>query len=515
MTIPATVKRAHALLLCVWAIGCASVDFEYPREASFAPRDTHDTRLGRLIGPELRNLPGQSGFHFLLDGIDALAARIAMADMADRSLDAQYFLLTDDLIGILFLGALLDAADRGVRVRLLLDDIQTRGYDAGIVALDTHPHFEVRIFNPFADRSSRVGDLVRDFQRVNRRMHNKSMTADNQVTIVGGRNIASEYFNAHEEVNFDDADVLAIGPVVRDVSRMFDEYWNHRASLTAPAFAELPADAAEELVRLRQDISAARARVVTTPYAEALRASVDYYRYDDEPIFTWAPYRVVYDSPDKSLPEKAEGAASIVPPLLEVVSEARREFLLISPYFVPQDSGVETFRELRERGVEVVILTNSLASTNHAVVHTGYAPARKPLLELGVRLHEMKPEVALYGIERSGEQSSSATLHTKAFIVDRERLFIGSFNWDPRSIAINTELGVVIDSPEMAGWAARVVHEELPEVAWELALDDGGGIVWIDRDADEPLTHTREPRTSFWQRLGVRLMRLLPIEDQL
>jgi len=412
-----------AVMLVVCACACAKVDFEISRRESFALTKTSDTRLGLLVASELEGRGDLSGFNLVLDGIDALAARIVMADPADVALDAQYFLITDDMIGMLFVGSLLDAADRGVRVRLLLDDIQTRGYDAGLAGLDSHPHFEVRVFNPFADRRTRVGDLVRDLDRVNRRMHNKSMNADNQVALIGGRNIAAEYFNAEKGVNFGDVDVIGIGPVVSDVSRMFDRYWNHAASVPIPGFARLPDDPAEELERVRREVAVARRDASSTPYAFALERSVDYYLNDDDELYTWAPHRVVYDAPEKAVPGDAGEHRSIVASLTQAIDAAESEFVLISPYFVPQDSGVDYFRELRDRGVEVVVLTNSLASTNHAIVHSGYARARKPLLEID--------------------------------------------------------------------------------------------LAWIDSFAEESIVFQREPETSFWQRLSVGFMRLLPIESQL
>jgi len=264
------------LLLAVLLGGCASVDFDYPKQESTAVLDTNDTRLGQSISPLLPQHPGESGFYLLSDGIEALAARILLAVRAERTLDVQYYLVTNDNIGIIFIGSLLEAADRGVRVRLLLDDIQTKGYDAGMAALDSHPNLEVRIFNPFGVRGIRAGNIT-DFGRVNRRMHNKSMTADNQITIIGGRNIAAEYFSYRDDVNFGDVDVMAIGPAVQDVSNMFDTYWNSRYAAPIPAFAKMPDDPAAALVKLREKIKQASEETSKTPYAEAFDDTLDEY----------------------------------------------------------------------------------------------------------------------------------------------------------------------------------------------------------------------------------------------
>ena len=493
------------VLVVVLATGCASVDFDYPKTQSAAFEDTADTYLARQIGDLEDQRPGTAGFYLLSDSLDSLAARLLLAKRAERSLDAQYYLITNDSVGYLFIGSLLEAADRGVRVRLLLDDIQTQGYDAGMAALDSHPDFEVRIFNPFSGRGSRVGDGLTDFKRVNRRMHNKSFTVDGQVTIIGGR----------EDVNFGDLDVLGIGPVVGDVARMFDSYWNHLAALPVPAFAKMPEDPAKELEKLRARIAQAQEEIESTRYAAAVRREVEEWIASDLSLYTWAPYEVVYDSPDKARASTAKDAASIVDPLREAVRSAREELLFVSPYFVPRRSGIEGFRELKEKGLRIRVITNSLASTNHSVVHSGYAPARKPLLKMGVELYEVRPEARVSGTRRAGNRSAEGSLHTKAFVVDRRRLFLGSFNLDPRSANLNTELGVIIDSPELASGAVDSVDEVLPRATYMVTLDDKGKLRWMGQTDGEEEVWSKDPETSFWTRFNVSFMRILPIKGQL
>ena len=502
-------------LVAVLANGCASVDFDYPRTSSTAIEAEPTSRLGLQLGGLEDENPGDAGFHLLADSIDSLAVRLLMAVRAERTLDAQYYLITNDEVGYLFLGSLLEAADRGVRVRLLLDDIQTQGYDAGMAALDSHPNFEVRIFNPFAGRSIRVGDGLTRFNRVNRRMHNKSFTVDNQLTVIGGRNIAAEYFGARSDVNFGDIDVMAVGPVVEEVSQMFDTYWNDRAALPIPAFAKMPKDTAEELKQLRGRIARSREQTESTRYAEALTRDIRGYVEADASIYTWAPYELVYDSPNKADPDKAKDAESILPPLREAVDSAQEEIMFISPYFVPRKTGVQGFADLRERGVEAKVVTNSLASTNHSVVHSGYVPARKPLLKMGVRLFEVRPDRGESGAIKAGNDMAEGTLHTKAFVVDRSRLFVGSFNLDPRSAYLNTELGVIIDSPEMAGLVADAVDQNLDAFAYEVLLDDKGNLRWIGSSDGEKEIWKKDPQTSWWRRFQVSIMRILPIKGQL
>ena len=388
---------------------CATVDFDYPKPESTALENTDDTYSGKQIAPIVAQHPGESGFYLSFDGIDALAARLLLAELAERTLDAQYYLITNDLIGYVFIGALLKAADRGVRVRLLLDDIQTEGYDTGMTALDSHPNFEVRIFNPFSGRSGRLGDALGDFGRINRRMHNKSFTIDNQVTLIGGRNIAAEYFGASKDVDFGDVDVVGIGPVVNDVSKMFDSYWNHESAAPVPAFADMPDDPAEALEQLRARIAEKFDEIGDTPYADAVRAKYMDFETGDGSKFTWAPYVLAYDSPDKSIKDKAEDAKSITTTLAEAVRRGQKELIVVSPYFVPQKRGIEFFQELRDRGMEVTVITNSLASTNHTIVHSGYMPARKPLLKMGVKLYELKHDrTDVYGVARGGRGASLA-----------------------------------------------------------------------------------------------------------
>lgn len=492
--------------------GCASVDFDYPKAPSTA---VEADRVDRQIESLEDQNPGDAGFHLLIDSIDSLAVRLLMAARAERSIDAQYYLITNDEVGYLFLDSLLQAADRGVRIRLLLDDIQTQGNDAGMAALDSHPNFEVRIFNPFAGRSSRLGDGITRFNRVNRRMHNKSFTADNHVTVIGGRNIAAEYFGARSDVNFGDIDVMAVGPVVEEVSNMFDTYWKNRSALPLPAFAKMPKNPAEELQRLRQRLAQSREQIESTRYAEALTRDIRGYVEADASIYTWAPYELVYDSPAKADPHKAQEASSILTPLRAEIEGARQEIMFISPYFVPRKAGIRGFSGLRDKEIGIQVITNSLAATNHSVVHSGYAPARKPLLKMGVELYEVRPDVGESGATKAGNVDAEGTLHTKAFVVDRQRLFVGSFNMDPRSAYINTELGVIIDSPELASDVVERVRQALPVFAYEVTLNDNNKLRWLgEKDGDQEIWK-KDPQTGWWRRFQVSVMKILPIKGQL
>ena len=505
---------ASLTVLMFWA-GCASVDLDAPKQASFQFSDTGNTRIGEDVAKMRTEHGDLSGFHLQRDGIQSLAARIVLAKAAERSIDAQYYLITNDQVGKLFLKSLLDAADRGVRVRLLLDDILTGGYDAGMAALDSHPNFEIRIYNPFTSRGTRVQDGLFDFSRVNRRMHNKSFTVDNQVTIIGGRNIADEYFGASKEQNFGDADVVSVGPVVGEVSTMFDEYWNSRWAAPVPTFARMPEDPAAVLKAFRVGLDSNKTEMRDSVYGSALLADAERFLSDREGRFEWAEHTLVYDPLSKTEGNGFRAADGIAGQLSKVVALADEELVVISPYFVPLKSGVKYFQELRDRGLRVRVVTNSLAANNHGIVHSGYMAYRKELLRMGVELYEVRVNAAVLGVDRGGSGAALGTLHTKGFIVDGDTFFLGSFNWDPRSAIYNTEMGVIIESEDMGRQVLQFMDEGLPDGCYRLELTGSGSIQWVDESGPEPVVYTSEPDVGWWRKFTVNLGRMLPIRKQL
>ena len=511
---PPPLGRALGLFSLVVCAACATIDFDAPREESVAYVDTQDTTLGRAIDELSHADPGESGFYVLPDGVDALATRLLLAAEAERSIDAQYYLIHDGVAARLFLQSLLEAADRGVRVRLLLDDFLTLGLDEGLLAFHSHPNVEVRLFNPFAHRRFRLFDLP-SFRRVNRRMHNKSYTVDNQMTIVGGRNIADEYFGTREDAKFSDLDVLGVGPVVQDVSTMFDTYWNHETALPVPAFASMPDDPAAELNRIRDGMDDWRAEVTRTVYGEALRQDIEKFMATDNSVFDWAPYELVYDSPDKGIKKRSEEADSIRTSLAESLASATKQVVIISPYFVPRKTFTESLVQLKKSGVDVTIITNSLAANNQFTVHSGYRPSRKPLLKAGVKIYEVRPDADVAGAELVAASGAKATLHTKAFLVDDREVFIGSFNFDPRSAYINTESGVIIRSEQLAAQFERAVRESIPYQSYELFLNEDDKLRWRDPRPGVDKIWDKEPETTWGQRFAVGFVALFPIRGQL
>ena len=505
-------RNSLATFALVFVAGCATIDYDYPRQESYFDPDTTDTTLGRQIVPVVASKPSdQSGFYPMSDGVDALAARLLLAQRAEKTIDVQYYLIKSDLVGRAFILSLLRAADRGVRVRLLLDDMFTKGYDVGMAALHSHPNFEIRIFNPFKrGAGGRTVRAATEFSRINRRMHNKSFTVDNQITIVGGRNIADEYFGAREDSKFGDLDVIGIGPIVQEVSNMFDTYWNHSTALPAPAFVKEIEDPEKALEELRQNLEGALAEIADSKYAIAVGERFRMYTESGESLFEWSPYKLVVDSPDKGIKKKAKEAESITTPLLESLRSAEKDLVIVSPYFVPRKAGIEGLSEIQARGVNVTIITNSLAANNQFTVHGGYAPARKPLLKAGVSIFEVRPDADVAGTEFIDATGATATLHTKAFIVDDREVFIGSFNFDPRSANINTELGVIIYDPEMALVYGTLIEQALPSQTYEVFLNEKGQVRWRGYVNGEEVIYKKEPETTWGQRFAAGFARIIP-----
>ena len=486
-----------------------------------SPRSFHDpldTRLARACAPLVQAHPGRSGVVALPDGRDAFAARALLADAAERTLDVRYYIWHRDMSGTLLCAALRRAAERSVRVRLLLDDNNTAGLDAVLAALDAHPNIEVRLFNPFKVRRWRLLGYLTDFQRLNRRMHNKSFTADNQATIIGGRNVGDEYFDAGHAPWFVDLDVLAIGPVVSDVSRDFDRYWTSASSI--PAGRVLPRATATSIAGVAADAARVEHHPDAAAYIEALaRSSFVRDLLAHRLTFDWAGTRMLSDDPAKGLGRAPEDAL-LWHRLTESIGAPLRALRLVSPYFVPGRAGVEALAAIARRGVEIAVLTNALEATDVAVVHAGYAKRRKALLAAGIRLFELKrgpsrsptKQVEWTGRSLGGSGSSASSLHAKTFAVDRSRVFIGSFNFDPRSARLNTEMGFVIDSPTLADAIAERFADEVPTRAYQVGLGDTGQLYWIDRRDGVDVVHHQEPGAGVWRRLAVALLSLLPIE---
>ncbi|WP_430795483.1 phospholipase D family protein [Achromobacter spanius] len=509
-------KPLFMTLLSALLAGCSLPSLD-KRSVSHAltTEESSATPLGQAIAPLAAAHPGKSGIHALADPHDAFAARMMLARAAERSLDVQYYIWHDDMTGTMLLEALHEAADRGVRVRLLLDDNGTSGLDRTLSALDGHPNIEVRLYNPFTLRWPKPLGYLTDFSRLNRRMHNKSFTADNQATIIGGRNIGDEYFGATDGVLFTDLDVLAIGAAVGDVSADFDRYWSSESAY--PVEGLLKKAASNELEELEADAASVERSPEAAAYAGAMR-NLPFIRQllKGELSLEWAQTRMVSDDPRKTL-GTAPREAMLPHQLHDILGAPAADLALVSPYFVPTANGTQAFAKMARNGIKVRVLTNALEATDVSVVHSGYAKRRKDLLAAGVELYEMKRMAQ--GVERNKSMgpfgSSGSSLHAKTFAVDGQRIFVGSFNFDPRSARLNTELGFVIDSPTLARHIADAFNQEVPRTAYRVRLDDMGKLYWEEQRDGQIIRHDREPGASLWQRMTVWFASMLPLEPLL
>ncbi|MDI9854060.1 phospholipase D family protein [Comamonas sp. 17RB] len=509
-----------ALLSLVLSLaGCSLPSLEGRTDSQAVAADTTgQSRLGLAV-QQLRSSghdAALTGIYALADPREAFAARALLARAADQTLDVQYYIWRGDKTGQLLLRELLTAADRGVRVRLLLDDGGTAGLDAELAALDSHPLIEVRLFNPFVLRTGKYLGYLTHFPRTNRRMHNKSFTADNQATIIGGRNVGNEYFGATDGVLFSDLDVLAIGPAVPEVSSDFDRYWNSASAYPIALLVHPDADTTPDA--LRQQYQALAASAASEDFARAVEMTpfIQQLLQAQLPL-EWAPVHLVSDDPAKVLGTAAQEGL-MLPQLLQRTGMPTRHLDLVSPYFVPTRSGTEALAQLQRSGVQVRVLTNALEATDVAVVHSGYAKYRKPLLQAGIELFEMRSNnpqpVELEDQFKLGSLGSSGTsLHAKTFAIDGQKAFVGSFNFDPRSAMLNTELGFVIDSPVLARQISDTFDTQVPLRAYRVSLDGQGQLQWQAQNNDGGVdTYAKEPYSSWWLRLLLRVLGWLPIE---
>jgi putative cardiolipin synthase len=499
--------RSMLLTVAVALGGCAALPSQVDRPVSVARSDVADTGLARVAAASAAAPaagPDVSGFRLLADGAEALDARLALIGLAEKTLDVQYYLIADDATGRAFLGALQAAAGRGVRVRILLDDLYATGQDELLAGLAAHDNVEVRLFNPLPVRGGsfarRMVFSLHEIARINHRMHNKLFIADGSFAITGGRNIADEYFDRGGSANFIDMDLLSSGPVVAELATVFDAFWNSKvvypvASLAGPASREAFARRMGALPELAIDS-------VVPAGAGTIAAELAAGRLELEP----AAAEVIADAP-----EKAAGGAAI-PTVADahdaLLASARAEVLIASPYFVPGSEARATLAALRARDVDVSVLTNSLGTTDEPLVHYGYANHRPALLAAGVELHELMP-VAEHGggpsasVGSSGRGSSSlGRLHTKLTVVDAERTFVGSMNMDPRSARLNTEAGIVIRSVALARSVARFLRDRQERESYRVQRL-GDRLAWLPRHGG---ARSEEPRSAAEPGLAVRML---------
>ena len=496
------------LLACALVLlaGCASLPAHEPTAPQFAISDVSGTLLARAAAATLPASESHlSGFRLLPEGPTAFNARIALAERAQASIDVQYYLIADDPIGRVFLRSLRDAAGRGVRVRLLVDDLYAAGQDELLAGLAAFPNVQVRLYNPLAVRTgsvvTRLLSSLHEFSRINRRMHNKLFIADNSFAVLGGRNIADEYFMHSAQANFIDLDVLSCGPVVRELSHVFDAYWN---SEQVYAIGQLTASGSQE--RFDARVGAAHVRIDERAQ-DMLGATSLAQQFDSGAItLAFAPASVFADTPDKGV------GPTVTDRTLQLFADAHDEVIIASPYFIPGERGMAIIRGAgaTDENGRITLVTNSFGSTDEPLAFHSYARYRLDMLRAGVRIYEISPSLS----QRSGKlpnfklRRSQARLHAKAAVIDVRTLFIGSMNLDPRSERTNTEVGLVIESPKLAQTVRGLARDALASGAYKLRLSaDGQHIEWVEVDAEgHEVVHTDEPDNNPWLRLQLWLV---------
>lgn len=498
-------------VLCI--VGCALPSLDNRDDSSgLLSNEAQQTAIGRTTKPHVDNNPGKSGIRMLSNPRDAFAARVLLAQKAQRTIDVQYYIWKKDVTGTLMLETISDAAERGVRVRLLLDDNGIAGLDDALIALSTLDNVQVRIFNPFTNRRFKWLGYLTDFSRVNRRMHNKSFTVDNSVTIIGGRNIGDDYFGATSGILKQDLDLAAVGEVVAHVSTDFDKYW---ASESAYPINDIVQSRASTNYTTAEFIPEQGVNPARDDYIKAIKASTFIEEVINQELsFEWVRTKMISDDPIKGM-GIANKEQLLMHKLVKVIGQAESTLLLISPYFVPTEEGVKAFTELAAKGVSISVLTNSMQATDVLPVHAGYAKHRKALLLAGVKLYELRLDLHSDNSKQSNLGpfgSSASSLHAKTFAVDSNRLFVGSFNFDPRSMHINTELGFVIESPKLTQQLENEFHQQVSGVAYQVRLNEDNDIVWIETNNGMEKIHTKEPGMTLFSRMALSIFTIMPID---
>ncbi len=493
--------------ICAFLLGCSSIEYRDPSEKSTSFQYGYQTNSAISLYFETygKDPTTDTGFYPLNQGHDAFLARISLIESAQKSLDLQYYIYRGDETSTFLTWRLYEAAKRGVRVRVLLDDMQKRN-DSLMAAMNQHPNIEIRLFNPHQYRSARLFELVTNFDLLNRRMHNKALIADSVAAVVGGRNIGNEYFSYESTVSFGDFDLLLYGETVQQTADQFDLFWNSLYAVPmewvfpdADQVTDTDINSRVHELKLEEKFSKGRYDFTNLElYQEIAKNKLNLY---------WGKGDIWFDLPDKIATHESQ----LVGNLSELFDSVEHSFVLISPYFVPTEAGTKALIRAARRGVDITIITNSLASNDVFAVHGWYSKYRKVLLESGIQIWEMKASAKLKS-KWSLTGSSKASLHAKAMLIDNKTLFAGSMNWDPRSAKLNTEMAVVIEQPEYVQSFLATLPETLNNTAYHLKLEDNK-IIWTDSETGK--VYHSEPEAGILRKLGSWFAGILPIEKQL
>lgn len=484
--------------------------------------DTSQTTLSQIITPLEEKNPHLTGYHILYDPLEALAARINLIEKAEKSLDLQYYIWDNDRIGSMALHAMIQAADRGVKIRLLIDDNNAKTMEGVYLALDQHTNIDVKLFNPYRFRKFRAMDLVLDLKRMNRRMHNKSFIADHEIALIGGRNMSNQYYNASDNYQFSDLDVMLVGATVQDINHSFDEYWNHSYAYKVRDIVN-PQTHQLRYESLKKQLDDHYQEITVQNYLNLANRSHSFDNWLHNNIqFDWVQAEVIKDSPDK-IKNKAKAEQHLNFQMVHHLDKPTSSVDLVSAYFVPEKEGSEKLQQLAQNGVKVRVLTNSYKANDVAIVHAFYAKYRQELLQSGVHLYEFLPAMDDLENDESAQEISKQTkislkglsrssLHAKMMALDEKQVFIGSFNFDPRSANLNTEIGVILNSPPLAEAIHHTMDDHLNKYAYHLVLNAENKIQWIKKNGPTEKIYYTEPRMKWWQKTGLKIVSWLPIE---
>lgn len=501
---------------------CCSLPSRQGIAPGYYQPNTGHTLLGQLssqLASSADTTQGQTGYQILYDPIDAISARLLLINRAQKSVDLQYYIWQNDNVGALMCQALLQAADRGVKIRLLLDDNNTKGIDAILLALTQHPNIEVRLFNPFVHRTLRSIDYVFDFKRTNRRMHNKLFIADGQFAILGGRNISNQYFDAGDSFQFSDIDVMLAGKGLEEMAQSFDSYWNYQAAYPVQRLVKASSHRLT-LASLRLQLDKHLQQDKVKRYLAQAKSDMAFEDWlNTEPPFQWVTAQLVQDAPEK-INKHAKRSEHLAFQLQHAIGEPQQQVDIVSAYFVIDNKARQKLANLSQHGVKIRILTNSFAANDVKIVHAFYAKNREFLLEHGIELYEFMPVIKNYNLWRKRSKrklidlkgTSDASLHAKMLTVDHQQVFIGSFNFDLRSANLNTEIGIILDSPALATQVSEEISRNILNVSYRLHLDEKGKLRWDESTPAGIVTHQQEPSLNPVNKMGLKLVGLLPLD---
>ena len=513
-----------ACLLVLGLSGCSTLPQQYPQPLQYYYQtDTSQTTFAKIFQPLREQHPNLTGYHILYDPLEALATRIHLIDKAEKTLDLQYYIWDNDRIGALALHSIINAADRGVKVRLLIDDNNAKQMEGILLALDQHANIDVKLYNPYGFRQYRGMDILLDLKRVNRRMHNKSFIVDNQIALIGGRNMSDQYYNLSDKYQFSDVDIILVGPASDDISASFDEYWNDDYAypvLDVVNYKKSPLRFPE----LKAELDEHAHETAVQNYLNLANRSQAFERWLNENIqLDWVEADVVKDPPSK-IKSRAAKEEHLNFQLLGHLDKPEHSVDIVSAYFVPEKQGADRLKKLANQDIKVRVLTNSYQANDVPVVHAFYAKYRQDLLKNNVQLFEFlsapetehlnsnteelasKAKISMKGLSRS-------SLHAKMMAIDEKQVFIGSFNFDPRSAYLNTEIGVLLHSPTLAKNVHQTMDDNLGKYAYRLALNANDKINWhLQRSNGKTRTYEKEPKMKWWERASMKVVSWLPLE---